>query len=1113
MRPLNSTELEIGYSTRLWLDFYSLPNLFLLNFYSKSFYIFAPSMKITNIFNFFTWLNFNRKFIKKIPLKDFLPLFLFPKLKTSVKKRKVLYGSGLYRRPYKSIYNYWKLSKKIELRKDYSISPLGNYTLHPQFNKYRILFSNSQYKLKTPQIRAKLQRFEQPSASPFFKNPNIKKIYKTRKFLFKTKKNYYRRALFLNLITNLTKSVRIIRSKGRYKTNLKHYIKVRRGRKSKNKKKHHLLPRQYSFLYSSKKPSLRFNKSMGMKLFRRICIIYKRRLRQFTTRMNKSRLLKSRSLRFRWRSRTIAKRVRFCISNLFFSPSKIPTKHSTQVILSNLIMVRRRKTKRIKRSKRVLSRVLLRYNSLSQWFRVPTLLKSLLKYYRKSRLRFVKRKKLKRLRGFKTLLLKKILLKKTKATVNPIFKGTSEFLSNIKPFLIQSLLKLNPTQRYENRRRWLQRQAPYKKRVYIRKIIRRKAKNIIKIKALKRARHRYNIWAGLANSNKNKTTLNLDSNGFESVTKFELSKLPIKFDKKPLFNRYLFEFISNSSITYDDSDEILNEIAYIEDDLKYFFRVDLEDSNWYFEDWDSRFYLNNFFYKKYKIITKNSHKLVSYENALNQYYKNWRVVYDNYSNILLNFQNNYAKDGVIFTVANNPLLINNDIFRFNDVGQIYLNNLAKKYQQYKYRINFSKQILLEAIIKRVNKRQWRLNEVRDLFFKKNSLLNNFKYKMYINQPYFISKLVYLPKFRHKININNKSSRKGIFITSQHKIPFIFSSFGFLFVNSGQLYSTASRFLKNPSIQPKINKYRYSFFYKNDIKRLYLRRPGKLKMVSSLLNQGNFFKNKYLQFNTFGISNNPITGLSQIPNENTIAGSHCISPHLIPFLNEYFLNTVGTGWPTQNRIKRIRFKPGYSRIWRKAREAINYTLRLNVRYQYRLSRRLHRLKYTSTHFAIKLTDWNLSQLVLNSRFVYDLSTSNLLIKSHLVFVNGTVTDNPNLILYVGDFIQLIVSLKFYIISRWLINWNLHNKLKLNKLSRSKNNKSRRDMSKQKSNHLPDWIFTIGYKQVDIPKYLEVDYFTLSSFIIYEANTINNLNPLIHVEARPTILNMYNWKYIN
>lgn len=44
-------------------------------------------------------------YIQKTPLKDFLPLFLFPKLKTSEKKKKILYGSGLYRRPYKNLSN------------------------------------------------------------------------------------------------------------------------------------------------------------------------------------------------------------------------------------------------------------------------------------------------------------------------------------------------------------------------------------------------------------------------------------------------------------------------------------------------------------------------------------------------------------------------------------------------------------------------------------------------------------------------------------------------------------------------------------------------------------------------------------------------------------------------------------------------------------------------------------------------------------------------------------------------------------------------------------------------------------------------------------------------
>jgi hypothetical protein len=155
-------------------------------------------------------------------------------------------------------------------------------------------------------------------------------------------------------------------------------------------------------------------------------------------------------------------------------------------------------------------------------------------------------------------------------------------------------------------------------------------------------------------------------------------------------------------------------------------------------------------------------------------------------------------------------------------------------------------------------------------------------------------LYYLPKSRHKIILNPRLSKGGLFINSNHKVPFIFSSFGFLFINSGQLYSTTSRFLRKPYIQAKINKYRYSFFYKNDIKKLYLRKPGRLKMVSSLLNQKDFFKNKYLQFNTFGVPNNPITGLVQLPGENTIAGSHCISGNLLGFFDDHFEQNVGHG---------------------------------------------------------------------------------------------------------------------------------------------------------------------------------------------------------------------------
>jgi hypothetical protein len=69
------------------------------------------------------------------------------------------------------------------------------------------------------------------------------------------------------------------------------------------------------------------------------------------------------------------------------------------------------------------------------------------------------------------------------------------------------------------------------------------------------------------------------------------------------------------------------------------------------------------------------------------------------------------------------------------------------------------------------------------------------------------------------------------------------------------------------------------------------------------------------------------------------------------------------------------------------------------------------------------------------------------------------------------------------------------------------------NKQRSRNLPDWILTSRLKSFDIPKYLEVDFFTLSTFILYEPFLFNDLNSISYLESRSEITNMYNWKYIN
>jgi len=346
------------------------------------------------------------------------------------------------------------------------------------------------------------------------------------------------------------------------------------------------------------------------------------------------------------------------------------------------------------------------------------------------------------------------------------------------------------------------------------------------------------------------------------------------------------------------------------------------------------------------------------------------------------------------------------------------------------------------------------------------------------------------------------------IVSHYELPFIFSTVGFLFLSTNVAQVPLDHHYDRSMARARIHKHRLSFFIKNDIKRVYLKRPGLLKLLSSFI-EDDSLTNMDLFFNTQWRLDQ---GNSRVP--NTRLASQFFESSIEPgrYLNQ-FSTSLGDGSLAQPlSVKRIRFKPGYQRIWRRAREAINFTLNFNCRYQIGLTKRLMWLRRLKRSNALRLQEVTLQKTLLNAHFVFDLSSSLSLVQSNTVYVNGVNSKNPNLKLFVGDFIQLIVTLRYYIVYRWLINWNNYHNLRFRKLLNFKNNSSRSDLSKQVSRHLPDWIFTIGYKVLDIPKYLEVDYFTLSVFYIYEPLSLNDYHPLTHLDARPEIYTMYNWKYI-
>lgn len=375
--------------------------------------------------------------------------------------------------------------------------------------------------------------------------------------------------------------------------------------------------------------------------------------------------------------------------------------------------------------------------------------------------------------------------------------------------------------------------------------------------------------------------------------------------------------------------------------------------------------------------------------------------------------------------------------------------------------------------------------------------------MGFTKPLFSGEFHYRPLLNYP-GLNYKAP-KGYFLISRYNTPFILSSVGFMFINS---FNDSI----NSHARTRMNKYRFSFFYKNDIKRFYLRKPGKLKLISSFLSPKGFFQTHSLNFLKYNRTTNSLLNENASGTGYTIAGAHYKNFLLNPIPRHYSYDSVSPS-EFEVRIKRIRFKPGYSRIWRKSREAINFSLNLRLRYQHRLTVCLARLARIRRESELHFHELQLFRLVLHSKLATDLRSSLLMIQNGLIYLNGSASTNPNTFLVGGDFIQAVVSLKFYIVYRWLINWGVRNKLRITKFSQSKQNQSRSDLSKQKSDHIPDWVFLAGVKNFDVPKYLEVDYFTLSSFILYEPFLLTEFNPLTILESRSTILNMYNWKYIN
>ena len=311
---------------------------------------------------------------------------------------------------------------------------------------------------------------------------------------------------------------------------------------------------------------------------------------------------------------------------------------------------------------------------------------------------------------------------------------------------------------------------------------------------------------------------------------------------------------------------------------------------------------------------------------------------------------------------------------------------------------------------------------------------------------------------------------------------------------------------------RVKKIFYSFLRTNELKKTILDSRKKLiynKIVSVLK------VNKFLFKRVISRSQNALTLLNSNLYVTLNTGSVLSSDKITSEASKLSLGRKNA-FGNELRIPRVRFKPGYQRLWRNFRLAFAESVDFRYIYQQQLTKYLMRFyrKLNQTYFD--LHENNVQKVLIYSRLVPDKDTFNTFFNSKIIYLNGSVLTNKEIFIYKNDFIQLEISNWYYIFSRWLTSLVMKRNLKFRALVFRKSLAGRYKVMKQvkqRSNYTPKWIFTTKYDLSDIKPFLEVDFFTLSLFYIYEHNLLLYYTPNNIKIIRYNLFRLYNWKYIN
>lgn len=215
--------------------------------------------------------------------------------------------------------------------------------------------------------------------------------------------------------------------------------------------------------------------------------------------------------------------------------------------------------------------------------------------------------------------------------------------------------------------------------------------------------------------------------------------------------------------------------------------------------------------------------------------------------------------------------------------------------------------------------------------------------------------------------------------------------------------------------------------------------------------------------------------------------------------------------TNLNMPRIKFNPGYMRLWRRFRSKFAQERGLNFRYQHRLTAYITKqARFFDMRFYSQKTISILS-VFQNSRFVTNFNDFEYLLDNRLLFLNGGAVYNRHTLLVPGDFIQMIITYKFYIFKKYssLYDYKKIAKYRFKWFKAPKKHKSR-VLFKYNND---GWLkFYYGYMDLNLSKTFEYDWFTLAILYI-KTPLLKDIDYVTRVwDSKFNAYRLYNWKYL-